>query len=469
MSDENTNQTHDSQIEVKQTVEVLSPDGKTMNRESSSIADIFNKIEVAKNDGLDVKQVLAEAAKPAPSERSQSAPERKEEAPKPEPKKAEQSDLDKKLGDIFDKKTEEDEISRGKLRDQLEPKKAEKKEEKLEEKKPEPEHKPEDDVPEDELTVLPHDKPKTAKRIQALLKKIDAINSDNVKTKAEAVEKATKLADLEKKLTEVKTVDPKTDEAVKKQLDELAMYRRRYDLEKDPEINTKFTARIEQSENVITAKLKERNAGDGLLNLIKEEGGWLKFSNSNRQIQLANGSVTTASDLSEQILQALPLGERKAVEAAMVDQINTKRDKDSFFEKEQKTANEYFQKLEEEKVKQTQAQQQQVQEITKTIDTWLKDTTSKNEWLKEKEVPANATPEQKTAITEDNRYTRQLNALLHKSLQTKDVNESLELVLDSVRYYQERREKTKLVDENAKSLSKSCVILAPFAEQAHSP
>jgi len=445
MADETNTQPADNSVDVKQTVEVLSPDGKTMDRGTSTIASIFDKMEAAKNDGLDVKDVLSEASKPKEQARQQIPAKPKEEVVKEEPKQ-EFSDLDKKLGDMLDKKGEGEEISRGKLRQQAEPKKEEKKEEK----KPDVEVKSEDDVPEDELTVLPHDKPKTAKRIQALLKKIDTINSESVKTKAEVTEKANKLAELEKKLNEVKTVDPKTDEAVKKQLDELAMYRRRYDLEKDPEINTKFNTRIEQSENSIISSLKARNAGEELLALIKSEGGWLNFSNSSKQITLADGTIATQAEISERILQALPLGERKSIEAAMVDQINTKRDKDSFFEKEQKTATEYFKNLEEQQKKQVEAQQGQVQEITKKIDGWLKETAEKNEWLKEKPVPDKATPEQKAAIESDNKYTRQLNSLLKKSLQTKDVDESLELVLDSVRYYQERREKTRLADENVK-------------------
>lgn len=447
MADETNTQPADNSVDVKQTVEVLSPDGKTMDRGTSAIASIFDKMEAAKNDGLDVKDVLSEVSKPKEPSRQQIPAKPKEEAVKEQPKQ-EFSDLDKKLGDMLDKKGEDEEISRGKLRQQAEPKKEEKKEDKKEE--PAKETAKEDEVPEDELTVLPHDKPKTAKRIQALLKKIDAINSESVKTKAEVTEKANKLAELEKKLNEVKTVDPRTDEAIKKQLDELAMYRRRYDLEKDPEINTKFNTRIEQSENSIISSLKARNAGEGLLALIKSEGGWLNFSNSAKQITLADGTVATQAEISERILQALPLGERKAIEAAMVDQINTKRDKDSFFEKEQKTATEYFKNLEEQQKKQAEAQQGQVQEITKKIDGWLKETAEKNEWLKEKPIPEKATPEQKAAIESDNKYTRQLNSLLKKSLQTKDVDESLELVLDSVRYYQERREKTRLADENAK-------------------
>ena len=448
MSDENTTQTTDNSVEVKQTVEVLSPDGKTMDRGTSSIASIFDKMETAKSEGQDLKEVLDEVSKPAAPERRQPAAKPREEPIKQE-KKPEPSSLDQKLGEMQDKKNEDEEITRGKLKQQETLKKEDKLPEKKEEKK-EQKQESDDDVPEDELTVLPHDKPKTAKRIQALLKKIESINSESAKTKAEVAEKANKLAEYEKKLNEVKTVDPKTDEAIKKQLDELAMYRRRYDLEKDPEIATKFTARVEQSENNIISSLKARNASDGLLNLIKEEGGWVKFTNSNRQITLADGSISTASEISERILQALPLGERKAIEASMVDQINTKREKDAFFEKEQKTATEYFKNLEEQQKKQVEAQQGQIQEVTKKIDSWLKDTSEKNDWLKEKEVPANATPEQKSAIEADNKYTRQLNTLLKKSLHVKDVDESLEVVLDSVRYYQERREKNRLSEENTK-------------------
>src|SRR6185436_18362386 len=106
----------------------------------------------------------------------------------------------------------------------------------------------------------------------------DTVNAEVAKTKAEAAEKATKLAEYEKKLSEVKTADPATEEKIKTQLDELAMYRRRYELDKDPNVKVKYDQRVEAAEKSIIETLKRRNAGEALLKLINDEGGWAKFS-----------------------------------------------------------------------------------------------------------------------------------------------------------------------------------------------
>ncbi len=184
--------------------------------------------------------------------------------------------------------------------------------------------------------------------------------------------------------------------------------------------------------------------------MIKEEGGWNKFADSTRVVPLNDGTNVSASELADTILKQLPLGERKQVEAAMMEQIQTKRDRDRYFSEEQAKANDYFKNREASTTKEKEEYNKRINEAAQTIEKWQKDVVDKNDWLKPKDVPANASEEQKKAISEDNRYTAQLNALLKKSLNVKDLNESLDMVLDSVRFYQERREKVSLAEENKK-------------------
>lgn len=419
------------------TTETLDLQGKTMSNDTP-LASMFDKIEAAKDEGKSAAEVIKEvqAEKPVKSALK--------EEKKAEPVKQEKTELEQKLEPKPEKKEDDAEISRRKLREDLSGKKEvkeEKKEEKAEETK-------EDEVSADELQVLPHDKPKTAKRIKALLTKIDTINSEVARTKTEAQEKATKLAELEKKLTEVKTVDPKTDEAVKKQLDELAMFRRRYDLEKDPEVKTKFDSRVEQAETSITSTLKKRGASDGLLAVIQEEGGWNKFADSNRVLRLADGKETTAAEVAEAVLASLPLSERRAIDAAMMEQIQTKRDRERFFKEEQDKAVEFFKKKDEEAVKQTEAQQNEVKAAAGKIEAWHKEISEKTDWLKVKEIPAGASAAEKAAIEEDNKYTKQLQGLLKKGLAPAGLEDALDVIFDSVALYQERREKSKLLSDN---------------------
>jgi hypothetical protein len=424
---------------VQQSSEVILPPNSTGST-AGALSDIFNKIESAKSEGKSAQEAIA-----APTPEPEAKTEVKEEV-KPEPK--EESDLSKKLAAAQEKKDDDGEITREKLRAASEEKKEEPK---VEEKKPEV--KPEDEVPEDELKVLPADKPKTAKRIQALLRKIDTVNTEVTKTKAEASEKAAKLAELEKKLSEVKPIDPATDAKVKEQLDELSMYRRRYELDKDPEVKTKYDARVEAAETSITSILKARQAGDGLLKVIQEEGGWAKFSSSNRLLPISDGEGGTknvaAAEVADLILQNLPLGERKALEGAMMEQYQTKRDKERYFKEQQDTAAEFFKKREEETQRQTVEQQKQAEAARKQIDEWSQKTLE-SDWLKDKVPDAKATATEKAAIDEHNKYNAQLRGLFKKAISTHDLPGLMDIMTDSVRFYDERRVSSSLRNENAK-------------------
>lgn len=443
MPEETTSQ----QITKNETVEVIGLDGKGQDPNKSSLADMFSKIEAGKEEGLTSQEVVREEASRPRDDSGKFTKEVKKEEVKEEvkeEKKAEPSDLDKKLTETQEKKDEKQEDDpRASLRKSTEAKKEEVKDVKSETK--------EEAVPEEELQVLPHDKPKTAKRITALLGKIKNIEGEATKTKAEALEKATKLAELEKKLAEVKTVNPETDEKVKKSLDELAMYRRRYELEKDPEVKTKFDSRVEYAEESIIKALKARAATDPLINLIKEEGGWAKFSDSARLVSIPDGEGGTrqvpASELAELILGNLPLGERKGIEAAMMEQVQTKRDKERYFKEQQEKATEYFKQREDEAQKGTVEQQKQIEEARKTIDAWQKQVEA-SDWIKDKVIPEGAAEAEKAAIVEHNKYNAQLRSLLNKSIGTKDLNGMLEIVQDSVRYYDERRATNTLRKEN---------------------
>lgn len=423
----------------QETVEVIGLDGNPAR--DSGLAGIFDAMEKGKEDGLSNKEILSNLPKKEEKVVTQEKKEVEEKKP--------DTDLDKKLEVKGEKKEEVEETDPRKALQKAFEKRQEEKDEKTNQKTED--KKDGDEVSEEELKPLPNDKPKTVKRIQALLKKIDTVGAEAAKTKAERDEKATKLADLEKKLADVQSVNPETNEKVKKQLDELAMYRRRYELDVDPDVKNKFDGRVEAAETSIVDILKKRNAGEGLLNLIKAEGGWHGFSSSTRLVTVPDGEggtkqVSTA-ELAELVLAELPFGDRKAIEAATMEQVSTRREKDRFFKEEQAKANEFFKKREDESKKASEDQQKQVQEGAKIIQEWVSKV-EKSDWLQDKQVPEKATAQEKAAITEHNRYNGQLKSFLRKAIETKDLNGMLEVVEDSVRYYDERRTTAALKDEN---------------------
>jgi hypothetical protein len=325
-------------------------------------------------------------------------------------------------------------------------------EKKVEAKAPEPkvEAKPEDEVSESDLQVLPHDKPKTAQRISALLKKSSLAQEMAENTKKELEIKANRLSELEEELNKVKSVDPLTDEKVKGHLEELAMYRRRYDLENSDDVKQKFDGRVTGAEEAIQSTLASRGAPESLIAEIKAEGGWLKFIDSNRVISLASGKEMPASELAEAIKQNLPHSERRKIEALELEQVQAQRDKQTYFQEETKKAKDYFATKENQTREQALAQKKQFDDAVKVVAEWRTKFREENQWLKEQEVPANATAEQKAALEDHNTHAKQLNSLMERHLQAKDINQMLEVLVDSIKYHQERRNLAKALADNKK-------------------
>ncbi len=438
------------------TVDVLDANGNDMKHGDNPLAQIFDRIEAGASAKDAIKDVMEAPAKPTESTPPKETPPAQDDAAKAaaeakakadadakaaeERAKAEKAaqDKDEDRGDIFDKQQRDKEAA-AKAKVDADKKAAE---DKAAEEKAATE-----EVTEEELDVQPHDKPKTAKRIKALLGKIEKANNMVAETKKEAEAKAARLAELEAELTKVKSIDPTQNEEIKKQLDELKVYRRRYALENDPEVKQKFDSRVESAEKSIKDTLAKRGAGEALIKLIDEEGGWLKFMDSQRDITLANGETMKASEVAEAIKKALPYSERRAVEAMEIEQVATRRERERYFQEETSKANEYFTKLEKEQQAAREQQQRQIDEARKLIETWRDKVMRDTDWLKVKEVPANATPEQKAAIEDENKYTKQLTSLIDKHLNANKLDDMLEVVMDSVRYHQERRQAARLLDE----------------------
>ena len=205
-----------SVIPERPPLDILTSDGNPVESESGRmLSDIFSQVEQGKPMADAIKDKLEPSSAPEAKEVA-----KQEEAPEIKEKRPEAGSLGAKLDETIEKKVEEEEVTREALLAKSTPKKQAAKTEPAKVEPEAKEEKPDPDAPsDDELQVLPHDKPKTAKRIQALLKKVDALNSTFTETKRGAEEKAKRLAELEEQLKGVSTVDPATNEAIKAQLD----------------------------------------------------------------------------------------------------------------------------------------------------------------------------------------------------------------------------------------------------------
>ena len=302
--------------------------------------------------------------------------------------------------------------------------------------------KADDIVKDEELVVLPHDKPKTAKRISALLSKISTVQSMAEETKKEAAEKAKRLAELEAELNKLRSQDPMANEQVKKVLDEHAMYRRRYQLEKDPEIQTKFDSRITSAEDNIKKILRENGADDKLIELVDSNGGWVKFADSQEPITIdaADGKKTIpANEFADLIKKNVRPSDKRSIDLFEMEQHQTRREKERFFEEESKKAKDYFTSLEEQEKNQREQSKRQVEENAKQIIDWRTRLLQEDEYLKPKQAPAGATQEQIKAIEDHNEFVKQAVGEIDKALTAKSLDDMLYVVKNHVKYHTERR------------------------------
>ena len=104
----------------------------------------------------------------------------------------------------------------------------------------------------------------------------------------------------------------------------------------------------------------------------------------------------------------------------------------------------------EEATKGSEEYKRQIKQAEEAIKKWQEKVAIENAFLKEKEIPANASPEQKKEIEEDNNAAKEINEILKKNLNTKDLDGMLNIVLDATKFYHEKREKTKIAAELAK-------------------
>ena len=318
-------------------------------------------------------------------------------------------------------------------------KKEEKKsvEAKVTEVKPEEKKEEEDysDMKDEDLAPSPLDKPKTARRIKALLHKVEETNKIVATTKAELTEKVTKLADLEKKLNESGSSNPD----VQKQIDELSMYRRRYQLENDPEIKAKFDDAIVAKNNDIVEILVANSAGESLIKLITDEGGLAKFARLDKSYKLADGSNITAKEMFNRIRDTLTdtnPADALALDAAIQEQTRLGFDKNRFIESEKTKAKEYFSAQE-------KAQTDRATGLKAKVDGFISKLTKEDESFKDLEIPTDASAEKTKEVKEENVYRKQLRDVLQASIGTTDPDEYLSMVKDATLLYPVKRSLAK--------------------------
>lgn len=273
-----------------------------------------------------------------------------------------------------------------------------------------------EEVPEHELAVLPTDKPSTKRRIEAFLSKEKKLREESDVLRKE-LEEAKKQPATQVNLEEVERI--KQEKAAADA--ELTKYRRLHDINNDPEFKSKFDEPITQAETTIKETLKKYNFSEPTLKAIEAEGGFAAFSRSNKTFQVpqivdgVQQDVTmTASQLAKHWLDNLQVADQEDIRRSIGEQQSLERQKKSTIEKEVAGAREYFTKRDEEMRKSQEAAVSTQRQMTETFEKLVNEAESSVNWLKDKELPANATADQKKEVEDYNKFQKELRGILRK-------------------------------------------------------
>jgi hypothetical protein len=298
--------------------------------------------------------------------------------------------------------------------------------------------KADEEVPEDQRQVLPHDKPETARRIRALL--------DDKKKLAKELDDARKTALAKPTETNVEEFNKLKEEHAKAN-DELLKFRRRYEVDNDETFKKTYDEPVANAESAIETTLKKYQLGDATLKAIKDEGGFAAFSRSTKTFtvqqkdpdtQEMRAVQVTAGELARQWLNNIPVADAEFIKQSVGKQQMLNEEKKTAVTRAVDESKQFFEQRQAEAKKQQEAAQAGQAEMAKKYQDWYKTTTESTEWLKDKEIPDNATEVQKKAIAETNAFNKQLRDQLNTHPKTSE--EYYNLRLESAEAHHLRRE-----------------------------
>lgn len=304
-----------------------------------------------------------------------------------------------------------------------------------------------DEVPEDQRKVLPHDKPDTAKRIKAILAEREAARQEAAAAKAEleAAKKAPSTPPEE--LAKLKAEYEATQ-------GEVLRYRRLHEIEKDPEFAAKYREPVKQIEQTIEATFKKYNLGEETLKSIRDAGGFAAWSESGKVYAVAEpdpenpGQTKQVHRSAAQLLHGWLNGgvlnpvDAEGIKASLGRQQLLKSEEKAAIVKAQEDAKGYFENQTKAQREAAEKAQQTNATMAKEYEEFSKKVETETDWLKDREIPADATAEQRKEMEEYNTFNKQLRDGLKKH--PTNALEYGQLKLEAAEAHHLRREKGKL-------------------------
>lgn len=276
-----------------------------------------------------------------------------------------------------------------------------------------PEHKAPDDVIEPDLLARETDSKEVARRVNGLVGKIKLVAAEKDTVAAELKAAREEVEQLRQATAEVSPEQKEETEALKK---ELTQFRRRYDLEKDPEFNARYTAKIKEADEVIGAVLKRLPASaEWVLKAIADEKGLVNLARSPRTFTLQKGEgeteIVDGNGLYGRILAILPKVDAGRLELAVSRKDELEAERARTIEAETKKADEYFAQVEK-----TQGESQRVhaerRKVIKAGLTKFRDAAWQKPDFKDVEVGDSADPSLQEAAKAQNEVRSEMRQLL---------------------------------------------------------
>jgi hypothetical protein len=300
-----------------------------------------------------------------------------------------------------------------------------------------------------EVESLKTGKQETKDRYASLLRELKSAREQGDLTKRE-FEQAKKDLDATKQSAEAASKKAVVPEDVLKQQqaerEELAMLRRQYQLERDPELKKNFDDRIDSVEQSISKTLTEAGLAPKAVELIQKSGGWSAFSRSKAPMAWTDVEIDrdtgdkkevirhgTQAEYARYVLERIDPADSAAVNARSGEQTLLRDGRQRFIDEEKKKAGEYFGSLEKKFKESQEATQANLQKLTKAYDDWAEETFKNNDLLKDEVASVTATPEEKKAIEEANADRSTIREYVKAQAKTTSLGGYQELVMNAVK------------------------------------
>jgi hypothetical protein len=285
----------------------------------------------------------------------------------------------------------------------------------------------EEDLPE----ARPSDPKSFKKRLRQQKERIEGEFNGRLKDRDTEIERLKKeIATIQEQVKQVPDNSLSDQER-----DELAKLRKAFDLRNDPEVSKRFDSRI-QSLSDRALELFEKFYSPEDVTKIKDrsKGDFVGFLESNPKVlkdiieSISDESTVDADLLKSFIVQAKQL----------------RIDKDDYIKSESETATQDLEKRKQELRKQFEAETKKQQEELARVEKWREDVFSKG-IFKVEAIPADATPEQVTALNEKNDEAKVMRSELTRILSTQSLDEGLQTALQATAaiFYKRQMDKAK--------------------------